>query len=193
MKETGAVVSSLMRKDSTINIPMEEWTMLIAENEVKTIEAINEINKLYPYAATLLVYALIERVLKQYIIRYRGNKQRLDHDKELQKKGKVLILKDFINYNEDKFIKHYIKKIALGDIPSLVKKFKNPDFAKLRNDYMHSNIYLSEQHKKPDNIRHSENEKGFIKAAYQLESVLNTYSTIKVVFRKEERKLLFKA
>lgn len=42
--------------------------------EVETLNAINKIKKKYPYAASMLIYTIIERELKQFLLDHRDVK-----------------------------------------------------------------------------------------------------------------------
>lgn len=151
-----------------------------------TIDVINKIynDYHYPVAASLLVYAIIERILKEYIIKHRKNSSVLDYSYCKCLHSGPISLQKYYNYNSKDFIKKFIKNITLGDAQKVVNKnkIKNKvrDYATARNNLMHSNSYLLEENKKNKEKRTDINNKNYIEAIKHLEFVVNNFSDFKV-------------
>jgi hypothetical protein len=53
--------------------------MKVGIKDKSTIKALDDISSKYPFAAALLAYAIVERVLKEYIIKNRKNRSLVDY------------------------------------------------------------------------------------------------------------------
>src|SRR5688572_1526591 len=138
--------------------------MRIRIKEKPTIQALNEISLQYPFAAALLAYAIVERVLKEYIIKNRKNRSFVDYSycKPSNKpSNRKISLQNYHRCKKEDFIKLFIRRIALGDAQKIVIANDNRDYATARNVLMHSNSYLLEQRKYPKAKRHDINKQSY--------------------------------
>ena len=148
------------------------------------INAINAIKKLYeldyPYAASLLIYTIIERILKIYIIQHKKDSNLINHKFE---KNKFKEISNFIMLNDDDFFSKFILKqnITLGDIPHIINNL-NKNFSKSRNDIVHSNIYLLSDYKKNKEDQKKINNDNYLQAIKDLDFVLSEYTEIDYTF-----------
>lgn len=156
----------------------------IGVKEKSTFAALNDISTEYPFAASLLVYAIIERVLKEYIIKNRKNRVVLNYD--FCKYPGGLSLQKCHRYKKQDFVKKFIKRIAFGDAQSIVAANEKRNYAANRNDLMHSNSYLLEQKKFNKSKRHDINKQSYKTALSHLEFVINTFSDVKIVLRDQK-------
>ena len=150
--------------------------MKIGTKEKGTIIALNNISQKYPFAASLLAYALIERILKEYIIKNRNNRSLVDYSYCKCTGSGPISLGNYYKSKKDKFIKKFIKQISLGDAQAIVIANNKRNYAKDRNDLMHSNSYLREQRKYTKTNRHNINIQNYTKAIDHLEFVINNFS-----------------
>ena len=153
--------------------------MKIGVKEKPTIRALNEISPKYPFAAALLAYAIVERILKEYIIKNRKNRSLLDYSYYKPSNRRISLQNRHRCKNKD-FVRLFIKRIALGDAQKIVIANGKRDYATARNDLMHSNSYLLEQRKYPKAKRHSINKQSYKKAIGHLEFVINNFSDFKI-------------
>jgi hypothetical protein len=157
----------------------------IGIKDKRTIDAINKIyNYRYPFAASLLAYAIIERILKEYIIKHRKNRSLVDYSYCKCSHSGQLSLKKCYKYKKIEFIRNFIKRITLGDAERIVIKNKNKIYSKGRNDLMHSNSYLLEEKKLTETERRDINDQNYKKAIGHLKFVVNNFSDFKVKINK---------
>ena len=141
--------------------------------EENTIAAINKLKKSYPYAASLLVYVVIERQLKLYLLGHRNEKNNF---------------KNYCCQSDDEFIKNCLTNLTLG---KLEKKLKiKCEAATDRNNLMHSNLYLSGDKDLSDPERQNKNVKHFETAKTHLIRVFRDYCSIPI--EEKEGLLVFK-
>lgn len=157
--------------------------MKIGTKEKGTINALNNISQKYPFAASLLAYAIIERILKEYIIKNRKNKSLVDYSYCKCSHSGQISLGKYYKSKKDEFIKKFIRQIALGDAQNIVIANNLRNYAKDRNDLMHSNSYLLEQRKYTKAKRHNINIQSYRKAIDHLEFVINKFSDFKIVVK----------
>jgi hypothetical protein len=147
--------------------------------EQNTIIAINKLGEEYPYAASMLIFVLIERELKRYVIEHRREK--------LLQKTKVKIgciyvsLEDFNDKDDGCFLKEFISKISLGSIEQILKINKKNPPSKLRNDLMHSREYLLHESGLKESERIGKNKENFEKSKQHLIRIFKEYSDCAIV------------
>lgn len=157
--------------------------MKIGTKEKGTIDALNNISKKYPFAASLLAYAIIERILKEYIIKNRKNRLLVDYSYSKCSRSGPISLGNYYKSKKDEFIKKFIKQIALGDAQVIVIANNKRNYAKDRNDLMHSNSYLLEQRKYTKTKRRNINIQNYRKAIDHLEFVINSFADFKITVK----------
>lgn len=163
--------------------------MKIGIKEKSTIKAINDIStRNYPFAASLLIYAIIERILKEYIIEHRKNRVLLDY--AFCKCPDEISLQKYCRHKKQEFVKKFIKRITLGDAQKIVVNNGKRDYATARNDLMHSNSYLLEQKKYNKIKRHNINKQNYKTALSHLELAINTFSDFKIVVSNHVIKII---
>jgi len=155
--------------------------MRIGTKEKTTIDALNNVSKKYPFAASLLAYAIIERILKEYIIKNRKNRSLVDRSYCKWSRSGPINLGKYYKFKKDEFIRQFIKKIALRDAQTIVLADKPKDYATDRNNLMHSNSYLLEERKYTKTKRHKINIENYKKAINHLEFVINSFADFKIV------------
>lgn len=157
--------------------------MKIGIKDKGTIEALNNISKKYPFAASLLAYAIIERILKEYIIKNRKNRLFVDYSYCKCKGSRSICLGKFYNSKRDEFIKKFIKDIALGDAQNIIIANAKRNYAEDRNKLMHSNSYLLEEKKYTKTKRRNINIQNYKKAIGYLEFVINKFADFKIAVK----------
>jgi hypothetical protein len=110
--------------------------------ESPTLDAISQLRREYPYAAVLLTYVAIERILKSHLVTAR---QRLSFPKKMMNRGphKGKSLAAVVNLRDDAFLKDVVCYMTLGEVEEALTLPNNARTAKHRNDAMHSTLYLS--------------------------------------------------
>jgi len=157
--------------------------MKIGIKDKSTIKALNEISAKYPFAASLLVYAIIERILKEYIIKNRKKRSLLDYS--YCKCPSQISLQNYHRFKKEDFVKRFIKRITLGDAQRIVLTNGKRDYATARNDLIHSNSYLLEQRKYKKTKRHDINKQSYKTAIQHLNFVINTFSNFNIVLKDQ--------
>ena len=121
-----------------------------------TLEAMNRLEEKYPYAATMLVYLVLERLLKLHLMQYRKalTDKEVEFDKNLGRKGRTL--RNAKDLDDRSFIQSFLVHLTLYHLETL---FKIPAkrYSKDRNDVFHSNLYLSNQLESDYQSRDAEN------------------------------------
>lgn len=133
--------------------------------EKHSLEAISQLESEFPYAATLLVYVVLERCLKLYLFQNRKvlSSEKLDLDVEVKLVGKKAKFNDFRDHDDAAFRDKFLLECPLG---SLEKIFKIQDrkYSSSRNNVFHSNLYISDQITSDESTRDAENRK-YLKTA----------------------------
>jgi hypothetical protein len=125
--------------------------------EKSSLDAVNVIAREFPYAATLLIYALLERCLKLYLLENR--KTLTDEEVDCQKRVGLQAkrkLADYHDCDEDSFIKDFLMNCTLRSVERI---FRVPEhkYSKDRNDLVHSNLYMTQQREMAPEQRTKEN------------------------------------
>jgi hypothetical protein len=134
--------------------------------EQSTIDAINTLQKDYPYAASLLIYAFIEQELKFWLLSNRNNLQasRANVKIPIKRNSKPQkLLCDFVHLSDFQFTRQCLHRCTLSTIEQILR-IKSRGISKRRNNLMHLNRYIIYQHKLPKNQRTQVDEKAFTKA-----------------------------
>src|SRR2546425_9067090 len=119
--------------------------MINLDDEQKSLTAIKTLeDKNLPYAATLLVYVLLERHLKLHLLEIRNSLTNEQVEtlppKVSQSTAARLELK---NLDEDSFVLQVLKKCALGTLEE-VYGVSCHKYSTHRNDIFHSNLFISQ-------------------------------------------------
>lgn len=138
---------------------MFDYSLLFMEERF-SLEAINALKEKYPYAASLLIYTVLERCLKIYLM---GNRNIIRLQSELDLSIKIRDNKDlsyFIrqNLDDENFIKDVLMHCPLGKLEKIYK-IRNQPFSKNRNGIVHSNLYLHNQRSESYEERVKKNKK----------------------------------
>jgi len=112
-----------------------------------TIAAIDRLRGKYPYAAALLCYTVVERVLKARLIQGWESPEirtvRLPNKRTLgEHSGKRL--EELTCPDSDDFFDSVVRKLTLGDLEAMFPDHAR-NIAKDRNDLVHSNLYLRDE------------------------------------------------
>lgn len=110
--------------------------------EAPTLDAISQLRRKYPYAAALLTYVAIERILKIHLVSVRHH---LSFPKKTLTRGphKGKSLAAVVSLRNSAFLKDVVCHMTLGDVEDALNLPQSACIAKHRNDAMHSNLYLS--------------------------------------------------
>ncbi len=141
--------------------------------EQNTIIAINNLRENYPYAASMLIFVVIERELKKYIIQHRS--EELLQNKHVKIMCKNISIKDFNDKDDECFLNEFISKITLGSTEQILGINVNPPSA-LRNDLIHSKEYLLHESSLKESDRISINKKKFERSKKHLIEIFKKYS-----------------
>lgn len=110
--------------------------------EAPTLKAISQLRRKYPYAAALLTYVAIERILKGYLVTV-GRDSSFTQKKLTRGPHKGKSLAAVVTLRDSAFIKDVVCHMTLGDVEEALNLPHNKRSANHRNDAMHSNLYLS--------------------------------------------------
>lgn len=159
----------------------------MTHEEEETIKAINDLKANYPYAAAMLCYVVIERQLKEYILKHRN-----DEDREVTLfNGKKVKLKDYVNKSNQEFIGEVLTKLTLSQTEKSLDISTSEGAAKDRDDLMHSNLYILAEKQLSDAERHDKNKEHFERAKPHLIRTFRNFSDIQLA--EEEGILVFRA
>jgi hypothetical protein len=114
--------------------------------ERHSLRAINKLQRKFPYAATLLTYAVLERCLKLHLLKKRETLT--DAQVNLKCKttyGQRLSLSDVRGLDDDAFIEKFLTVCTLFDLGQIYKVDPHHKYSSSRNDVIHSNLFLRHQ------------------------------------------------
>jgi len=140
-----------------------------------TLEAINSLEAKYPYAATVLGYVVLERLLKLHLLRNRMTltAEEVDFDKKVGRKGQRL--GDARDLDDKSFIQRFLLNCALGDLEDIYKIRPKGRYSKDRNGVFHSNLYLVNQLESDYQSRDAQNRAYLKKAKEHLVEASGLY------------------
>ncbi len=150
--------------------------------ESRTIRAIGELRHNYPYAAALLSYVVVERVLKRYA---------LNHWKDPSLAGARVPNK--IKRHGGKQLRHLstltrrqrldqvLCEMTLGQVETLLARPQSEKSATDRNEVMHSNLYLKEESTLSRPAQQAKNQARFDKALRHLRRALVQFANLTIV------------
>jgi hypothetical protein len=147
--------------------------------EAPTLEAISQLRRKYPYAAILLTYVVIERILKIHLVTVRHRWCFLS--KKLTRgphKGKSLAA--VVGLRNSAFVKDVLCHMTLGDVEDVLSLPHSARSAKHRNDAMHSNLYLSGEAGLTYIGRCRKNSARFKKAVTHLRYVIDNFTSYRL-------------
>jgi len=156
----------------------------VQKNDLKTLEAINQLRKEFPYAAALLVYVQIERELKSYFLSHRKKlkdkfiKHQIGIKREAKKKVICKTLEDANEldaYDDKTFIRNVLTQNTLGKIEEILGTRSNGP-SEHRNNLVHSNLFIESENEHGNDERHSVNEEHLSTAINHLKSVLKEFA-----------------
>ena len=125
--------------------------------EAKSLSAIARLeSEDFPYAATLLVYVVLERCLKLYMLEKRRILTHRDIDTSIPVGTARLRFKDFKNHDDSRFIREFLLRCSLGKL-ELIYRVPHHRYSSYRNKVFHSNFYISDQLGKDDQVRNRAN------------------------------------
>ena len=113
--------------------------------EVHSLKAISSLESEFPYAATLLIYVVLERCLKLHLLQNR--KTLTEFEVALNEpvgSNKTLKLVDFKNHNDADFVEQFLIKCTLGAL-EIIYKVSGRKYSTQRNKVFHSNFYVTDQ------------------------------------------------
>lgn len=112
--------------------------------EAHSLKAIGKLEGEFPYAATLLVYAVLERCLKLHLLQYRNTLTQNEVDLEGKVGRKKQKLSDFRNLDDVSFIRQFLVNCTLGAI-EIIYRVPNRKYSNFRNKVFHSELYFDDQ------------------------------------------------
>jgi hypothetical protein len=136
--------------------------------EEESLKAINKLQADFPYAATLLIYTVLERCLKLHLLEKR--KSLTDTEVNLKCKtpyGQKFSLSEARHYDDADFIRLFLVNCPLGTLEHIYKVLDRR-YSDARNDVFHSNLFLSDQLSSKYTSRNEENRKYLTKAKAHL-------------------------
>jgi hypothetical protein len=154
-------------------------TKKVVFRETSTLSAISQLRRKYPYAAALLAYVLVERLIKGYTLEHRKDAKYAlvstpSKNSLRQHKGKSLA--SLVMLSDDEFVKDVLCHITLGDVEEMLKLPQRRRSAADRNEVMHSNLYLKEETKLNRSDRHDKNIARFNRALKHLRWAIYRYT-----------------
>jgi hypothetical protein len=127
--------------------------------EANSLSAIARLEEGFPYAATLLVYVVLERCLKLYLLENRTilTHPRIDPFVPIGKKHRRF--QDFKNQDDSRFIRDFLLHCTLGSL-ECIYRVPHHRYSTHRNKVFHSDFYISDQLRKEDRYRNRANGDG---------------------------------
>ena len=154
-----------------------------AFHEAPTLEAISQLRQKYPYAAALLTYVAIERILKVHFISVRHclsfPQKKLTRGPH---KGKSIAA--VASLPNSAFIKSVVCHMTLGDVEEALNLPHSARSAKHRNDAMHSNLYLSGEVRLTYLGRSRKNSARFKEAVAHLRYVVDSFTSHRLLEKR---------
>lgn len=114
--------------------------------DARTVRAIGELRGSYPYAAALLSYVVVERVLKRSALAHwqdHSLAQRAIPTKIQKHGGKEL--QELQHLTERQRLHEVLSKMTLGEVEVLLCRSEKDKCGSDRNEIMHSDLYLKNE------------------------------------------------
>ena len=151
--------------------------------EAPTLEAISQLRRKYPYAAALLIYVAIERILKVHLVSVRYCLDFPQKKKLTRGPHKRKSLAAVVSLRNDAFMKSVVCHMTLSDVEEALNLPHSARSAKHRNDAMHSNLYLSGEVRLTDIGRSRKNSARFKEAVAHLRYVIDNFTSHRLLQR----------
>jgi len=121
--------------------------MLDPDEEQRSLDAINQLEKEYPYAASMLAYLVLELFLKLYLLQSRKKltAEKVSFDTKVGRQGMDLSLGDAKNLDDEPFIRSFLANCTLGDLENVYRIPNDKRYSQDRNNLFHANLYLANQ------------------------------------------------
>jgi hypothetical protein len=149
--------------------------------EEESLKAINKLQEDFPYAATLLIYTVLERCLKLHLLQKRTTLT----DAEVNLDFKILrgagpCLRKARDFDDATFIGEFLVNCSLGTLEHIYEMVPRKKYSEPRNHVFHSNLFfLSDQHSRDYPSRDEENLK------YLQDAKAHLIEASKLYFRQE--------
>jgi hypothetical protein len=153
----------------------------------RTIKAIGELRATYPYAAALLSYVVVERVLKRYALGRRKDSSlahaRIPRNRKLKAHaGKEL--RELHGLTANRFLHEVLCEMTLGEVETLLGRPQADRSAPDRNEVMHSNLYLKKESRLSRAEQTIRNRTRFDRAFSHLRRALEQFDNSAIVDNK---------
>ena len=124
--------------------------------EARSLEAVGKLEAEFPYAATLLVYVVLERCLKLHLLQSRHTLTEKDVElaKPVGRKSQKVV--DFKNLDDACFIRQFLENCTLGAL-EIIYRVPERKYSDHRNKVFHSDLYMKDQLGKDDKSREAMN------------------------------------
>jgi len=165
----------------------------VAFREAPTLKAINRLRGKYPYAAALLTYVLLERVLKRFVLEHRGDAK---YGRALTPSRRSLAshaakpLADLVTLSNAKFVSDVLCRMTLGDVEEMLKVPLKERSAADRNEVMHSNLYFAAEADLNRADRQAKNKDRLRRALDHLGRVLDRFTDYRLVEKNGRARLV---
>jgi hypothetical protein len=149
--------------------------------EKNTINAINSLMKDYPFAASLLIYGLIEQELKFFLLLQRSSypPRRVNNSVTIPRTQKKF--SQLSSLSDSQFVRECLHKCTLGTLERILR-IRNHRISVRRNNLMHLNKYVQSEHKKSTEERIKLDKDRLRKAVKDLVYCSDRFFADKVVF-----------
>ena len=154
-------------------------------SERNTVKAIGELRRAYPYAAALLSYVVVERVLKRYAARNWTNPAFAAFT--IPKKVKVhggKAVRDLYHLTPKERLDDILCELTLGEVEQLLGRPEHEKCAGARNDLVHSKLYLKAESGLLRPAQGEQNRNRFLVALDHLRSAAEMCEGFSIVDRK---------
>jgi len=148
--------------------------------EAHSLRAIGKLEAEFPYAATLLVYAVLERCLKLHLLQHRKTLIKMEVELETKVGRNKQKLIDFRNLDDASFIQQFLVNCTLGAL-EIIYKVQNKKYSDFRNKVFHSELYLNSQLRSEYQVRDRENRENLKIAKGHLVEASEMYFKKRVV------------
>ncbi|UCG86746.1 MAG: hypothetical protein JSW71_23100 [Gemmatimonadota bacterium] len=153
--------------------------------EARTIKAIGELRHAYPYAAALLSYVVVERVLKRYVLNHWTDPSlaaaKLPPTLKPHGGKRLGQLHDLTRRQR---LHDVLCEMTLGQVENLLGRPKSKRSGTDRNEVVHSNLYLKGESTLSKARQTAKNKARFDRALAHLRRALHEYEDLALVEKK---------
>jgi hypothetical protein len=149
--------------------------------EEESLKAISKLQAAFSYAATLLIYTVLERCLKLHLLQKRKTLTDAEVNRKYKPRRGKFSLSDAYAFKRDAFIEKFLRRSDLLDLGEIYWVDPARKYSKPRNDVFHSNLFFSDQLRGGKASRDKKNRKYLNEAKAHLIEASEKYFRDKII------------